>query len=100
MASFVLSFFPLDVLDEIWDLIESVSEGFLSYSYISGLLGNRDGSDQSAHIRNLFRLFFFAYHLRRTYIPKTHTGLQKIQKIPINFMWRGIIMRQYPYIKL
>ena len=33
MASFVLSFFPLDVLDEIWDLIESVSEGFLTYSY-------------------------------------------------------------------
>ena len=30
MASFVLSFFPLDVLDGIWDLIESVSEGFLS----------------------------------------------------------------------
>ena len=33
MASFVLSFFPLDVLDEIWDLIESVAEGFLTYSY-------------------------------------------------------------------
>ena len=32
MASFVLSFFPLDVLDEIWDLIESVSEGFLTYT--------------------------------------------------------------------
>ena len=32
MASFVLSFFQLDVLDEIWDLIESVSEGFLTYS--------------------------------------------------------------------
>ena len=32
MASFVLSFFPLDVLDEIWDLIESASEGFLTYS--------------------------------------------------------------------
>ena len=31
MASFVLSFFPLDVLDEIWDLIGSVSEGFLTY---------------------------------------------------------------------
>ena len=27
------SFFPLDVLDGIWDLIESVSEGFLTYSY-------------------------------------------------------------------
>ena len=34
MASFVLSFFPLDVLDDIWDLIESVSEGFLTYSLI------------------------------------------------------------------
>ena len=33
MPSFVLSFSPLDVLDEIWDLIESVSEGFLTYSY-------------------------------------------------------------------
>ena len=32
MASFVLSFFPLDVLDGIWDLIESVSEGFITYS--------------------------------------------------------------------
>ena len=35
MASFVLSFFTLDVLDEIWDLIESVSEGFLTYSFIA-----------------------------------------------------------------
>ena len=34
MASFVLSFFPLDVLDEIWDLTESVSEGFLTYSFV------------------------------------------------------------------
>ena len=25
----MLSFFPLDVLDEIWDVIESVSEGIL-----------------------------------------------------------------------
>ena len=37
MASFVLSFFPLDVLDEIWDLIESVSGGFLTYSCKNGL---------------------------------------------------------------
>ena len=33
MASFVLSFFPLGVLDEIGDLIELVSEGFLTYFY-------------------------------------------------------------------
>ena len=34
MVSFVLSFFPRDVLDEIFNLIESVSEDFPSYSYI------------------------------------------------------------------
>ena len=28
----MLAFFPLDVLDEIWDVLESVSEGFLTYS--------------------------------------------------------------------
>ena len=28
---FMLSFFPQDVLDEIWDLVESVSEGFPTY---------------------------------------------------------------------
>ena len=27
----MLSFFPLDVLSEVWDVIESVSEGFLTY---------------------------------------------------------------------
>ena len=32
MASFVLSFFSLGVLGGILDLIESVSEGFLTYS--------------------------------------------------------------------
>ena len=31
MVSFVLSFFPRDVLDEILNLIGSVSEGFPSY---------------------------------------------------------------------
>ena len=35
LASFALSFFLLDVLDGIWDLIESVSEGFLTYSIIA-----------------------------------------------------------------
>ena len=33
MVSFVLSFFPRDVLDEILNLIESVSEGFPTYFY-------------------------------------------------------------------
>ena len=34
MVSFVLSFFPRDVLDEILNLIESVSEDFPSYSWL------------------------------------------------------------------
>ena len=34
LCLFVLSFFPLDVLDEIWDVIESVSEGFLTFSCV------------------------------------------------------------------
>ena len=33
MVSFVLSFFPRDVLDEILNLIESVSEDFPSYFF-------------------------------------------------------------------
>ena len=32
MASFCAVLFPRDVLDEIWDLIESISEGFPTYS--------------------------------------------------------------------
>ena len=39
MVSFVLSFFPRDVLDEILNLIESVSEDFPSYSYLLGVVG-------------------------------------------------------------
>ena len=39
MASFLCCpFFPLDVLDRIWDLIESVFEGFLTYPFIRGLI--------------------------------------------------------------
>ena len=62
MVSFVLSFFPRDVLDEILNLIESVSEDFPSYSTI-GTVGfysavlcskdadritNREDPDQTA----------------------------------------------------
>ena len=45
----MLSFFPRGVLDEIWDFIESVSEGFPTYScffclacvYLSGKIYQR-----------------------------------------------------------
>ena len=49
IVSFVLSFFPLDVLDEIWDLIESVSEGFLTYSSSAGASYNLDYSRAMAY---------------------------------------------------
>ena len=42
MVSFVLSFFPRDVLDEILNLIESVSEDFPSYSCYIKLRKNKD----------------------------------------------------------
>ena len=53
--------------------------------YISGLTRTKDGSGHAAHLRNMIRLFFFiyyffAYHPRWMYIPKPHTGFQKIQK--------------------
>ena len=51
MASFVLSFFPLDVLDEIWDLIESVSEGFLTYSLLGVTIDFQLNFD--THISNI-----------------------------------------------
>ena len=42
----MLSFFPRDVLDEIWDLILLVSEGFPTYSCYKGL-----------SFRSLYRVF-------------------------------------------
>ena len=36
MASSCVVICPLDVLDEIWDVIESVSGGFRSYSFEPG----------------------------------------------------------------
>ena len=38
MVSFVLSFFPRDVLDEILNLIESVSEDLPSYFYMQNTI--------------------------------------------------------------
>ena len=38
----MLSFFPRGVLDEILNLIESVSEGFLSYSFKLGIHVHKD----------------------------------------------------------
>ena len=47
MASFVLSFFPLDVLDEIWDLIESVIYGHAPAGETECGLSHRTGRPHS-----------------------------------------------------
>ena len=70
MASFVLSFFPLDVLDEIWDLIESGSEGFLTYSYTRNILAR---SWINFNQRVLIYCHFRVYAILVT-VPGGHLG--------------------------
>ena len=53
----MLSFFPRGVLDEILNLIESVPEGFPSYSFIESLQGSGDKncSNSPDHIHCIFK---------------------------------------------
>ena len=61
LVSFVLSFFPRDVLDEILNLIGSVSEGFPSYSYTVGqMLKNNIEGINIVTLLPLLLLFFFS----------------------------------------
>ena len=57
MASFVLSFFPLDVLDGIWDLIESVLRDFLPTLFFDVRVGRKTQKltqlSQRSHPRHL-----------------------------------------------
>ena len=75
MASFVLSFFPLDVLDEIWDLIESVSEGFLTYSYVNVIV--RLGHHHSATVLEVLTLLHSEW-------PKLHRVLAVLSAIALS----------------
>ena len=74
MASFVLSFFPLDVLDEIWDLIESVSEGFLTYSF----LYQRVSTDFQFYI-----LFNLSLKDKYSLLYRTHWFYDPVMQVPI-----------------
>ena len=70
----MLSFFPRGVLDEILNLIESVSEEFPSYSWVLRKAGitMKSESDTVFAVLNLFRrlayIFAYAGYLRRTLI--------------------------------
>ena len=59
MVSFVLSFFPRDVLDEILNLIESVSEDLPSYSFIIMQLQSSNNLSESV-LRQIFLRLMFA----------------------------------------
>ena len=50
----MLSFFPRDVLDEILNLIESVSENFPSYSMVQILLMLEVLFTQTSNVEDLF----------------------------------------------
>ena len=68
MVSFVLSFFPRDVLDEILNLIESVSEDFPSYSLRYRLITDSIDLNETAlhilsHLGWLYFLFKSLLHL-------------------------------------
>ena len=56
LVSFVLSFFPRDVLDGILNLIGSVSEGFPSYSYLYSCIFYISSSTLFAYFLSLFEL--------------------------------------------
>ena len=51
MVSFCAVLFPRDVLDEILDLIESVSEGFPTYSY-------KDISSKFKSITSFLKMYY------------------------------------------
>ena len=57
MVSFCAGFFPGDVLDEILDLIESVSGGFPTFSFLP--------MRQSSSFLALLELFYLAHGLRK-----------------------------------
>ena len=64
------SFLPLDVLGEIWDLIQSVSEGFLTYS----VKFQRD-------------MLFFVILFRFLYLPQITTFIEFFLNFIINLIF-------------
>ena len=73
---FVLSFFPRGVLDEILNLIESVSEGFPSYSFLTALIDLCFKGEILKYSCLLFRRYFMTlvivYYETATYLITNH----------------------------
>ena len=58
VSYFTLSLFPRDGLAEIWDFIESVSEGFPSYFFITISLSILSRTKSSYSFATILTLFF------------------------------------------
>ena len=65
LVSFVLSFFPRDVLDEILNLIGSVSEGFPSYFFYGDLVYK---------FRKIIGKIDFPYHFKKIIVRYKKIG--------------------------
>ena len=71
MAFFCAVLFPLDGLDEVWDVIESVSEGFLIYSCNDKLYcGIANG-----HFPICFSLYLSFFFLSRFFLKDISTAV-------------------------
>ena len=79
----MLSFFPQDVVDEILNLIVSVSEGFPTYSFIiyEQYEATSDGMQRirvitpSAIFRNYFPLYYLIWKLCSLHNSETTQGI-------------------------
>ena len=90
----MLSFFPLDLLDEIWDLIESVSEGFLTYSCSlnrAGYITRRSTQNQNQNSRYLDDLLnidnnFFDSMVNRIYPSELQLNKANVSDAEASFL--------------
>ena len=70
----MLSFFPLDVLDKIWDVIESVSEGCLTYSYFSSRTVASYRTVLVYKFRKIICKYDFLYHFKKIIVRYKKIG--------------------------
>ena len=80
LVSFVLSFFPRDVLDEILNLIGSVSEGFPSYSFYMNVVKLVLNPQSPNHIR--FDQSLMEYQEIRAHIQESPFSVHRVEFDP------------------
>ena len=65
----MLPYFPRDVLGEILNLVESVSEGFPTYSFKQNIMKNVSGFTTNNTLNKYFCRFCSIQQLTWTYAP-------------------------------